>query len=240
MISRREKFQKYYDLTENVLPSSIDTSEPTEIERQRFFLEKAINAWGITETKDVGYYFYTWSIKTKVGVKGLSGLIKEMEKEDAVTTVHVEGYDKPCLMLSRDSEALEKTVNTKKRIGTVSFLSPFDNLTWGRSRVRKLFGLDMPLEIYVPKQTRKFGYYALNILYDNQIVGRLDPKMHRDKATLEVKALELEKDAQLARDFKQQLSSALEDFARFHDARAIEVAGSARSYCDSTTNSQGG
>jgi uncharacterized protein YcaQ len=240
MVSRREKFQKYYDLTENVLPSSIDTSEPTEIERQRFFLEKTINAWGIAEPKDVGYYFYTWSIKTRVGVKGLSGLIKKLEKEDVVTTVHVEGYDEPCLMLTRDSEALEKTVNAEEQIGAVSFLSPFDNLTGGRSRMRKLFGLDTPLEIYIPKQTRKFGYYALNILHNNQIIGRLDPKMHRDKATLEVKALELEKDAQPTRNFKQQLDLALKNFAKFHDARAIEVARSARNYCDSTTNSQGG
>ena len=38
MVDHREKFQRYYDLTENVLPSNVHKSEPTEEERKRFFV----------------------------------------------------------------------------------------------------------------------------------------------------------------------------------------------------------
>jgi uncharacterized protein YcaQ len=224
MISRREKFQKYYDLTENVLPSYVDTSAPDEKERQRFFLEKTMSALGLIEPKDVGYYFYPWSVKTNVGVKGLSGLIEELEKEDVIMRVQVEDYSKPCLMLSRDVESLEKTLDDEEQMGIVSFLSPFDNLTWGKPRMRKLFEYYADLEIYVPKKTRKFGYYALNILYNDQIVGRLDPKMHRDKDALEIKALELKEGFKPTEDFEHQLALTLEDFVKFHNAQTTKIA----------------
>ena len=125
-------------------------------------------------------------------------------------------------------------MTTEEKIGVVSFLSPFDNLTWSRPRTRKLFGFDVALEIYVPKQTRKFGYYAINILDNNRIIGRIDPKMHRDKAMLEVKALQLEKDFRPTGDFKHQLTLALMDFMKFHNAQTIEVAKNAQDYFDST------
>jgi len=223
MVSRREKFQKYYDLAENVLPSRVDISEPTERERQSFFLEKTLEAWGIAEPKDIGYYFYPWSTKTNVGVKALTHLVRELEREDVITTVHVEDYSQPCLMPSCFSEDLAKITNVEEDAGTVSFLSPFDNLTWGKPRMRKLFDFHTALETYVPKATRKFGYYALNILYNNQLVGRLDPKMHREKATLEIKAIELKEDFKPAKDFKPQLKQTLADFMKFHNAQTIKI-----------------
>jgi len=223
MVSRREKFQKYYDLAENVLPPNIDTSEPTERERQRFFLEKTLEAWGIAEPKDIGYYFYPWSTKTNVGVKALTNLITELEKGDVITTVQIEGYSKPCLMLSRFSEDLTKVSEVKDDAGIMSFLSPFDNLTWGKPRMLKLFDFHTTLETYVPKATRKFGYYTINVLYNNRLVGRFDPKMHRDKAALEIKALELKEDFKPTRDFKQQLTSTFEDFMKFHNAQSMKI-----------------
>jgi uncharacterized protein YcaQ len=223
MVSRREKFQKYYDLTENVLPSRVDTSEPTEKERQRFFLEKTLEAWGTAEPKDIGYYFYTWSTKTNVGVKALSGLIRDLEKENVIMKVHIEGYKSPCLMLSRESQNLERIVGTKEQTNAMSFVSPFDNLTWGKPRMRKLFDFHTALETYIPKATRKFGYYTLNVLYNDQLVGRLDPKMHRDKATLEIKTLELKEGFKPTKEFKEQFALALRNFMKFNNAETVKI-----------------
>lgn len=225
MVSRRENFQKYYDLTENVLPSHIDISEPTEEERQYFFLEKTLDAWGLAEIKDIAQYFYTWSTKISLGVKALSVVVKEMVNEDILTQVQVEGINKPYLTLTKNLEALKKTANNQqKQAGTVSLISPFDNLTWSKPRTKKLFDFHPTLEIYIPKETRKFGYYTLSILYNSEIVGRLDPKMHRDKATLEIRALELKENFKPTEHFKQQLTLTLKDFMRFHNAQTAKVA----------------
>lgn len=223
MVSRREKFQKYYDLAENVLPSGVDLTEPSEQERQRFFLEKTLDAWGMAEPKDLGYYFYAWSTKTNVGVKALSSLIRRLEKEDVMMPVHVESYSKPCLMLSRDYEKLRKIMDSEERTTSVSFLSPFDNLTWGKPRMHRLFDFHEALETYVPKASRKFGYYALNILYNSELVGRLDPKMHREKATLEIKAIEFKPDFKLHEDFEQQFNLTQKDFMKFHNAQTLTI-----------------
>lgn len=223
MVSRRENFQKYYDLTENVLPSSVDLMEPTEEERRFFFLEKALDAWELAEIKHIAQYFYPWSTRTNFGVKTLSGLINELENHDVVTSVHVEGTDKPYLIHKRDLTVLEKISDAEKQASIVSLISPFDNLTWSKPRAVKLFDHHSILEIYVTKDKRRFGYYALNILYDNQIVGRLDPKMHREEATLEIKALELKDGFKPTRDFKQQLALTLEDFMKFHNTETIKI-----------------
>jgi uncharacterized protein YcaQ len=82
------------------------------------------------------------------------------------------------------------------------------------------------LEIYVPKEKRKFGYYCLNILYNNRIVGRLDPKMHRDKAMLEVKAFEVVDGFKISEDFLEQLAKTLLDFMKFHAAETCKIADS--------------
>ena len=224
MVSRRDNFQKYYDLTENVLPSSVDMAEPTEEERQQFFVEKTLDAWGLVELKDVGQYFYKWSTHADVGVKAISGLMKEWEKQDIVATVHIADVDKPYFTLTKDLADLEKTVTSEEQISNIGLISPFDNLTWSKPRIKKLFDFHPALETYLPKKDRKFGYYALTILYNDQIVGRLDPKMHRDKATLEIKALELREGFKPTAGFKQQLSSTLRDFMKFHNAQALKAA----------------
>jgi uncharacterized protein YcaQ len=224
MVSRRENFQKYYDLAENVLPSGVDVKESAEEERQRFFLERTMDAWGLAEMRDFSQYFYSWSTRVNLGVKALSGLVKELESENVLTWVNVEGMDNPCLMLTKDVGDLENAVDAQDEAGTVSFISPFDNLTWSKPRTRKLFEFSPELELYVPKETRRFGYYTLNILYGSQIVGRLDPKMHRDKATLEIKTLELRDGFKPTKAFTEQLFITLGDFMQFHNAKTVRIA----------------
>ena len=61
----------------------------------------------------------------------------------------------------------------------------------------------------------------MNILYGDQIVGRLDPKAHRDKHMIEVKALYLEQDFKPNTEFKEKLEDAFRSFMEFHEADRI-------------------
>ncbi len=225
MVSRRENFQRYYDLTENVLPSNVNTDEPTTEEQQRFFLTKTLDAWGLAQLKEISQYFYTWSTKTALGIKALSNTAEKMKNEDIITTVEVEDAPNPYLMLTKDARNLTEITDENDQPSGVTLISPFDNLIWSRSRTKSLFGFQPTLEIYVPKEDRKFGYYTLNILFDSQIVGRLDPKIHRDKAELEVKALELRSDFKATQKFTDELILTLEDFMAFHCAEVCQFSG---------------
>jgi hypothetical protein len=53
----------------------------------------------------------------------------------------------------------------------VRFLAPFDPLVWDRRRFEHLWGWPYRFEAYTPAPRRLFGYYALPILWRDQVVG---------------------------------------------------------------------
>ena len=113
------------------------------------------------------------------------------------------------------------------RVGTdreVTFLSPLDNLL-ARDRTVDLFGFEVIWEIYKPAEKRSFGYYTMPILYGDQLVGRIDPKLDRKARTLRVLGLWFEEDAPLGADLLDALGRGLVRFVRFLDAGTIDLSG---------------
>lgn len=53
----------------------------------------------------------------------------------------------------------------------VRLLAPFDPVVWDRRRFALLWGFDYRLEAYTPPARRRFGYYALPLLWRDDIVG---------------------------------------------------------------------
>jgi uncharacterized protein YcaQ len=61
-------------------------------------------------------------------------------------------------------------------------LSPFDSLIWERKRMKRLFGVVVLLEAYVPAAKRVNGYFAMPVLSGDRLIGHADPS--RDGKTL--------------------------------------------------------
>jgi uncharacterized protein YcaQ len=53
----------------------------------------------------------------------------------------------------------------------------------------ELFGFDYQLEMYKPVAKRRWGYFALPVLYGDQLVGKLDATADRKAGLLRVNAL---------------------------------------------------
>jgi uncharacterized protein len=66
----------------------------------------------------------------------------------------------------------------------VHILSPFDPLIIQRKRTELIFGYGHKFEAYVPKAKRVFGYFALPVLVDDEIVAALDLKTDRQSRKL--------------------------------------------------------
>jgi uncharacterized protein len=66
----------------------------------------------------------------------------------------------------------------------VHILSPFDPLIIQRKRTHLIFDYEHRFEAYVPKQKRRFGYFALPVLVGCNIVAALDLKTDRQEKKL--------------------------------------------------------
>ena len=73
--------------------------------------------------------------------------------------------------------------------GRAALLSPFDRLVEDRKRMVELFEFDYQLEMYKPAVKRRWGYFALPILYGDRLVGKLDANADRDAGALRVNAV---------------------------------------------------
>jgi hypothetical protein len=73
--------------------------------------------------------------------------------------------------------------------GRAALLSPFDRLVWDRTRAADLFEYEYQLEMYKPAANRRWGYFALPILYGDRLVGKLDAKADRSAGVLAVNAV---------------------------------------------------
>ena len=73
--------------------------------------------------------------------------------------------------------------------GRAGLLSPFDRLIHDRKRMVELFEFDYQLDVYKSAAKRRWGYFALPILFGDRLVGKLDATADRAAGVLRVAAV---------------------------------------------------
>ena len=204
MISHRVNFHKVYDLRERVVPDHIDTSVPNTEEYVRFLLKRYLQANGLGKAIEMTYLIK----KTKAAV---SSVLQDMLKNGELVEVEVNGNN--YYVLPTALELLNKPLARSK----LKILSPFDNLLIQRKRILELFGFDYMLECYVPASKRKFGYFALPVLWDGKLVARMDCKADRKKAQMHIHHIALEPGLEKTEAFAFALSKELVPFLQFNE-----------------------
>jgi uncharacterized protein YcaQ len=99
--------------------------------------------------------------------------------------------------------------------GRTALLSPFDRLLADRKRMGEVFGFDYILEMYKPEAKRRWGFYALPILYGDRLVGKLDARTDRKAGVLEVTAIH--QDEPFSKAMTAAVDRELQDLARWLD-----------------------
>ncbi len=103
---------------------------------------------------------------------------------------------------------------------SVHLLSPFDNAIIQRRRIMDIFGFDYQLECYLPPTKRSYGYFCLPVLWGNQFVGRLDPKVDRKTRTFTVVNLVLDS---ITEDLLELLAAKIWALARFNECNKLAI-----------------
>jgi uncharacterized protein YcaQ len=78
-----------------------------------------------------------------------------------------------------------ETVARNTESKSVRFLAPFDPLVWDRDRFERFWGWPYRFEAYVPAPKRKLGYYAMPLLWRDDVIGWVNASKQNGKLTVE-------------------------------------------------------
>lgn len=188
MVHSREHFQKRFDLAERVIPAVATVVPPGREEFLRWHLRRSLHAMGAASATDLRLYFTF----PRMSIPERRRTLAEGLASGEVVTIAVAGTNGPWYALASDLDALARAGRRRQASRGTALLAPFDSFLWHRERTRRLFGFDYRVEIYTPGHKRVHGYYSLPILHDGLLIGRLDPKTHREEKRLEVRHVHFE------------------------------------------------
>jgi uncharacterized protein YcaQ len=229
MIHHRAGFERVYDFRENIAPKDCDYVAG-EKETEEFFAHKAVSFHGMLREAGVRI-----SLDSDMRRKYLPAEVNKLTggwiESGVLRQIQVEGLRETYLVLAEDVPALESLAKGKlpkgwkpKEVSTleeVTFLAPLDIVS-ARGRAKKVFDFEYLWEVYKPVHQRRWGYYVLPILYGDDLVARLDPKLDRTTMTLEIKGFWHEDDAPVKdAEFADALAKGLARFAKFVGAKKV-------------------
>jgi uncharacterized protein YcaQ len=106
---------------------------------------------------------------------------------------------------------IDPTLLDKPFTGRAALLSPFDRIISDRKRMAEIFEFDYLLEMFKPVAKRRWGFYALPILYGDRFVGKLDAAANHDAGVLEVRAMY--EDTPFTKKVRRAVDAEIDDLA---------------------------
>jgi uncharacterized protein YcaQ len=98
----------------------------------------------------------------------------------------------------------------------VRFLAPFDPLVWDRQRFQQFWGWPYRFEAYTPLPARKLGYYAMPLLWRDDVIGWVNISNRAGEFKVEHGYTNKEPNAP---SFKRAFDSEVEQFRTFLQVR---------------------
>ncbi len=205
-VSRRTGMLKTYELTSRHFGWEKPPKPASESEILNYLLDRALRSQGVVSVDSACFLDprrkrAMWqSIEARVRRKELLPVALE-----GAGTQH---WARP--------EVLEASLDVP--LERVHILSPFDPLIHQRKRLHLFFGYEHRFEAYVPKDKRRFGYFAQPVLVGDEIVAVVDLKTERERQELLLQRWTWVR-TRSRRLHKRQIEEALHRFERFQLAR---------------------
>ena len=205
---RGTDFARIYDTPERVLPQQIfDAPTPSEHDARKQLLIRSTIAQGVATASDLADYY-----RQKLAT--VKPLIDELLEEGELRAVEVEGW--------MEKAFVHRKAKLPKELHATALLSPFDSLVWCRPRNERLFNFHYRIEIYTPKEKRKFGYYVLPFMLNGEMVGRVDMKADRASGVLLAQSVHTEKGVKRS-SINEALTAELEAMATWLGLDRVQI-----------------
>jgi uncharacterized protein len=215
-LARREGNVRYYDVIERLLPAKLLAQDIPEQEQLRHKLLSRYRAHGLLGAGGAGG---TFARIANPDVR--KALHKELVELGALVPVEVEGMRGKRFVVADEVALLEAPPEPPP---TVAFIAPFDSLLWDTALLAKLFEFEFVWEGFFKPEQRRWGYYVLPILFADRLVGRIEPRIDRDRARVEIVGLWWEDGFAPRRDdgFVDAMRDAFAAYLRFAGAGRLE------------------
>src|SRR5438270_2246267 len=222
-LARRDGNRRYYDLLERLLPPDLLARDLPLKEQLRHKLLSRYRAHGLLGVGGADIFGGLGSAKPSPEHPGRNALREELVERGELVPVEVEGVRGKRFVLREDVALLEAPPEPPP---SVAFLPPFDPLVWDRGLLGSLFGFDYVWELFVPPAKRRWGWYVLPISFRDRFVGRIEPRIDRADARVQVLDVWWEDGfaPRRAEGFVEAMRDALRAYLRFAGASRLDWA----------------
>jgi uncharacterized protein len=171
-VSERNGMLKTYELMSRHFGWDKQPKAASASEITGYLLDRALRSQGVVSLDSICHL----DAPRKSAVRAL---IQRRVRRGELVPVALEGAPK------QEHWAAPEVLGAAREQPTlVHILSPFDPLIIQRKRTQLIFDYEHRFEAYVPKHKRKFGYFALPVLFGEDIVAALDLKTDRQNRKL--------------------------------------------------------
>lgn len=219
----RVHFHKVYDLAEKVLPAAHRLPAAEEAASRTWACQAAAERLVIFTPRELAQFFGNVELadaRSFCAAATRSGALRPVQVE------HADGSPPAAALAVADWEErlrrLPEVASGRSAQADMQLLAPFDPVIRDRARCLRRFGFDYRFEAFTPAAKRVYGYYVLPILQGDALVGRLSPKLHRDRGVLAVEGVWWQPEVKPTRTRQRLLQSAVAQLAAFVGARSVE------------------
>lgn len=209
----RDGFTKYYDLAERVFPEDLRSQEVPDQEQIDWLCHAALDRicvgtqgeirkfWDATEVLEVA----EWAERSA----------------SSLVPVQIESAEGGWTTALAAPDIEERLAGLTPPTSRLRILNPFDPAIRDRARLKRLFGFDYTVEMFVPAAKRVWGYYVYPMLEGDRLVGRIEVKADRKQDTLSVQNLWWEPGVRVTEQRRAKLEGELVRLARLADVSEI-------------------
>ena len=104
-------------------------------------------------------------------------ILQKLVDQNVVTELYVEEVQKHFFCLTKDWEEYNIYSVTDHSLPRIEFIAPLDTFIWDRNIIKDIFGFDYKWEIYKTQDKRQYCDYALPILQNDALIGRMEMKI---------------------------------------------------------------